>query len=241
MVSGAGEFDVYQTAAGYVAVTNPVRRQILAALVEEPRDLPHLMDVTGKSKPTLSNVHMRELLSQGVIEEMPHPTDARRKLFRLVARRIGSSSVPIEDLRGAVKRYVGLSPFAFALGLRDALAVLASGDASAATLQRQGHALGLRAASAFPQAATPRDVLSAIAAFWEREKVARPTRLDFEKLEIEITFEVEATPAWGEAAAATPVLAGMLAGVLSARLAAPWTAEARRAKAGRALLAATPG
>src|SRR5437763_14553384 len=104
-VAAAHEFDIYQTPAGYAAVTNPVRRQILSALAEKDLDLPALMKVTGRSKPTLSNLHVRELLHQKLVEERPHPRDSRRKLYRLIGRKIGSSDVPIEQLRGAVKQY----------------------------------------------------------------------------------------------------------------------------------------
>ena len=79
----ASEFDIYQSDRGYAAVTSPVRRQILVALAEKDRDLSDLVRITRKSKPTLSNLHVRELLTQGLVEELPHPTDARRKLYRL--------------------------------------------------------------------------------------------------------------------------------------------------------------
>lgn len=209
------DFDIYQTASGYVAVTNPVRRKILDALADRDRELPDLVKVTGRSKPTLSNLHVRELLAQHLIEEMPHPTDARRKVYRIAARRIGRSNVPLDQLRGAVKHYVSLSPLAYALPIGAVLDVLAAGHAGAATretLRAQGAALG-EAASHLFTATGARDALTAIAGFWEREGIAKPARVDFERLELEVELS-DARPA--EATAI--VLGALLEGVLRARL-----------------------
>src|SRR5687768_2013976 len=46
---GDGAFDIYQTDAGYAAVTNPVQRQILDALRGGDQQLPHLVKATGRS------------------------------------------------------------------------------------------------------------------------------------------------------------------------------------------------
>lgn len=102
-------FDIYQGPSGYVAVTNKVRRQILEALAARERQLPELVELTGRAKPTLSSVHLKELLAQGLVQERTHATDARKKVYRLAGKRIGTSDVPVEDLRGAVRHYVKAS------------------------------------------------------------------------------------------------------------------------------------
>jgi DNA-binding transcriptional ArsR family regulator len=215
-VAEGREFDIFQTAAGYSAVTNPVRRKILEALEKGEQELGDLVKVTGKSKPTLSNLHMRELLEQRLIEEQPHPTDARRKIYRLAARRIGSSNVPLEQLRGAVKHYVSLSPLAYAVPFPRVLDVLAvEGKVDARMLREQSRALGEKASSLFA-ASDVRDVLTAVAGFWEREGVARTTKLDFDKLEMEVQplDALAARPAETVAV----LLAGIVEGVLRSRL-----------------------
>lgn len=214
MADGA-DFDIYQTAAGYTAVTNPVRRQILDALAEKDRELPDLVKVTGKSKPTLSNLHMRELLEKNLIEELPHATDARKKVYRIVARRIGRSNVPLEQLRGAVKHYVSLSPLAYAVPFPAILDVLAAGHPAASrdALRRQAQALGASASHLF-NASGPRDVMTAVAGFWEREGVAKTARMDFERLE----FEVELAEGHAAGDAMGILLGGLVEGVLRSRL-----------------------
>ena len=214
-VTDAADFDIYQTAAGYTAVTNPVRRQILDALGQQDRELPDLVRITGKAKPTLSNLHVRELLEKGLVEERPHPTDARRKVYRLAARRIGRSNVPLEQLRGAVKHYVSMSPLAYAVPFPAVLGVLAAGHAPGArdAVRRQAQRLGASASQLFATS-SPRDVMTAVAGFWEREGVARTARMDFERME----FEVELVDADAPADAMATILGGVVEGILRARL-----------------------
>lgn len=220
MDARAGEFDIYQTDAGYAAVTNPVRRKILEALAERERELPDFVRLTAKSKSTLSNLHVKELLQQGLVEERPHPTDARRKIYRLKGRRIGSSDVPIDQLRGAVKHYVSLSPLAHTIPLPAVVGILVAGAraASAEALRAQGRALGRTAAPLFTTTG-PRDALTAIAGFWEREALARAGRIDLDRLELEVEvaegYVAEEKGLEGVGA----VLGGFLEGVLGARLA----------------------
>lgn len=214
-MSDGADFDIYQTAAGYTAVTNPVRRKIMDALSERDRELPDLVRITGKSKPTLSNLHVRELLEKGLVEELPHPTDARRKVYRIAARRIGRSNVPLEQLRGAVKHYVSLSPLAYAVPFPVVLDVLAAGHSAGArdAVRRQAQALG-ESASQLLATSSPRDAMTAVAGFWEREGVAKTTRMDFERMEFEV--ELASSEAGGDAMAT--ILGGVVEGVLRSRL-----------------------
>lgn len=236
-------FEIYQSDSGYVAVTNPVRRQILDALSKQPLELPDLMKITGKAKPTLSNIHMRELIGQNLVEELPHPTDQRKKVFRLKATRIGSSNVPIDQLRGAVKHYVSLSPLAYAVPLASVLDVLVAHGAKSSkeTLRMQGAKLGEVTAKLLTTSSL-RDLLTSVATFWERENVARAGKIDLDHLEIEVTLAENLAQNKGTSESAATVLAAFLEGVASAKLGERPRASARLLAEGRISigLAATP-
>lgn len=209
------EFEIYQSDAGYVAVTNEVRRKILGALIKKDRELNELVKITGKAKPTLSNLHMRELLSQNLIEELPHPTDARKKIYRIKGQRIGSSSVPIEQLRGAVKHYVSLSPLAHAVPLQQVLDVLLAGGAKAHDpLKRQAAKLG-EISSQLLAAPDLRELLPRVAAYWEREGITRTARIDLEHLALELDVNPRYAETKDTLKLTATLLGGFLHGILS--------------------------
>lgn len=224
----APAFDIYQTDAGYVPVTNEVRRAILGALAEKDLELPDLVKVTRRSKPTLSNLHVKELLALNLVEERPHPTDARRKIYRLKARKIGSSNVPIEQLRGAVRHYVTLAPLAYAIPLASVIEAVGNpgGSPDRATVRAQGAKLGELTGHLFT-AAGSKDLLTGIASFWEREGIASGVgvRLDRLELEVDLSDRYCTTRDGQEAVAA--VLAGFLAGVAKGRLGGKPTVTAK--------------
>ncbi|HUR63428.1 MAG TPA: winged helix-turn-helix domain-containing protein [Candidatus Thermoplasmatota archaeon] len=208
---GDGAFDIYQTNAGYAAVTSPVQRQILDALREGEKQLPELVEITGRSKPTLSSLHMKELLARELIEEAIHPTDSRRKVYRLRATKIGSSELPVAQLRDAVQHYVSLSPLSPRLPLAatfEALAAAPEGTA-ADILHAQGQRLGTMAAPLF-KAATVRDLWMRVSSFLESEKVATSLRIDLQHgwMDLKLGATVQGRPACMAA-----VLAGFVAGV----------------------------
>lgn len=163
-------------------MANPVQRQILAALRAGEKQLPELMEVTGRSKPTLSSLHMKELLARELIEERPHPTDSRRKVYRLKASRIGSSDIPVAQLRDAVQHYVSLSPVQPRLPLRDlaaTLAVVPAGTDPKVVWTQARHLGGIAAAGL--KVASERDLWMRVCAFLEQEGLARPLRIDLER------------------------------------------------------------
>lgn len=203
------DFDIYQTEDGYVAVTNDVRRAILAALAKKDRQLPDLVKLTKKAKPTLSSVHMRELLAARLVEELAHPTDRRKKIYRLKARRIGTSSLPVDQLRNAVKSYAGAGGLALAL---EGIAA-APADARATTLRAQARRVGELCAQTLA-AQDGREHVSALAALFEREGVARPLRLDLEALSLELELEKQDEKDAGRVAM---LLAGVAEGCLGRR------------------------
>lgn len=207
-------FDIYASREGYVAVTNPVRRRILEALAEAPRQLPELMEITGRSKPTLSSVHMRELLGQGVIREEPHPKDARRKVYHLTARRIGSSDIPVEELRSAVKHSTATASSGAQVPLFLALRALAAGPASmpGATVHAQAVGLGEGISDLVPDG-RPGERLVALARLLEANGLARPLQIDLEHGRLVLEPSLNAGEGLGDHLAA--ILAGLTEGLLA--------------------------
>lgn len=184
---GDGAFDIYQTDAGYAAVTNPVQRQILDVLRDGEQQLPDLVKATGRSKPTLSSLHMKELLVRELIEEKGHPTDSRRKVYRLRASKIGSSDIPVGQLREAVQQYVGMGPLAARLPLKAVVESLCAAPAGTdpKSVWAQAHHLGTLSAASL-RVATARDLWMRLAGFLEAEGVAEPMRIDLERGTLEL-------------------------------------------------------
>jgi hypothetical protein len=209
-----GAFDIYQTDAGYAAVTNPVQRQILDALRGGEKQLPDLVKITGRSKPTLSSLHMKELLARELIEERGHPTDSRRKLYRLRAGKIGSSDIPVGQLREAVQHYVSLSPLAARLPLKAMMEALGAAPAGteAKAVWTQAHRLGKLAAGSL-KVATVRDLWMRLSGFLEAEEVAQPARIDLERG----ILELKLGPALRAAHAAPAILSGFVEGVAAGK------------------------
>lgn len=209
-----GAFDIYQTDAGYAAVTNPVQRQILDALRVGERQLPDLVKVTGRSKPTLSSLHMKELLARELIEERGHPTDSRRKVYRLRASKIGSSDIPVGQLREAVQHYVSLSPLAARLPLKAMMEALGAAPAGtdAKAVWAQAHRLGTLAAGAL-KVGTVRDLWMRLSGFLEAEEVAQPVRIDLERgvLELRLGPPLRGSPV------APSIVAGFVEGVAAGK------------------------
>ena len=210
-----GAFDIYQTDAGYAAVTNPVQRQILDALRGGERQLPDLVKLTGRSKPTLSSLHMKELLARELIEEHGHPTDSRRKIYRLKAGKIGSSDIPVTQLREAVQHYVSLSPLASRLPLKAMVEALCAAPVGTdpKAIWAQAHRLGVLAAGGLKVAST-RDLWMRLSGFLEGEEIAQPVRIDLERglLELRNGPALQGNPAFAPA-----VLSGLLEGVASGK------------------------
>lgn len=210
-----GAFDIYQTDTGYAAVTSPVQRRILDALRQGEKQLPNLVEITGRSKPTLSSLHMKELLARNLVQEVPHPTDSRRKVYRLRAAKVGSSELPVARLREAVRHYAGLDPSAPRLPLASAFEALAAAPEGTApeVLHAQGHRLGVAAAPLFA-AATVRDLWLRLSAFLEGEGMATCLRIDLEEgwMELRLGAGVQGRPGCMAA-----ILAGFAAGVAHGR------------------------
>lgn len=209
-----GAFDIYQTDAGYAAVTNPVQRQILDALRDGERQLPDLVKLTGRSKPTLSSLHMKELLSRELIEERAHPTDSRRKVYRLKAGKIGSSDIPVGQLREAVQHYVSLSPLAARLPLKAMMEALGAAPSStdAKAIWAQANRLGTLAAGSL-KVGSARDLWMRLSGFLEAEEIAQPVRIDLERGVLDLRLGAALRGASGAAA----ILGGFVEGVAAGK------------------------
>lgn len=208
-------FDIYQTDAGYAAITNPVQRQILEALRAGEKQLPELVQITGRSKPTLSSLHMKELLSRELIEERGHPTDSRRKVYRLRATRIGSSDIPVAQLRDAVQHYVSLAPVKARLPLRSLIEALGAAPAGtdANIVWAQARHLGTLAAPGL-KVGNLRDLWMRVSGFLEQEELARSLRIDLEhsRLELGLGPAFESSPSFAPA-----ILAGLIEGMAAGK------------------------
>lgn len=209
-------FDIYEAGEDYVAVTNDVRRTILTRLEEGPCQLPDLVELTGKSKSTLSSIHVRELLDQGLVEAAAHPEDQRKKVYRIVGRKIGSSDVPLEELRDAVKEYVSLAPQAarFPLSVAvDAIAAAPEGT-EPKLLVAQARRLGLLVGQLL-DVGQGRERLMSISDMLEREGLAEPVRLDMENGDRLVLRAGDSAPREASVERVGRLVAGLVEGVLA--------------------------
>lgn len=233
----APAFDIYQTSNGYVAVTNATRRHILLELRKGDLDLPTLVRLTGKSKPTLSSIHVRELLGDALIEEYPHPSDARRKYYRLVARRIGMSDVPIDELRGAVRKYSAAGASEPSLPLNATLDIVTSEGTPREIIERNSRRVGHESAVNFV-ARNIHEALPGIARVLDQAGIARPQRLDFDTNEVELEPLPKAPK---NVRALADTIAGFFEGMIRASVDPDACATGRLTTNDRVVVAVLPG
>ena len=199
-------FDIYQSRQGYVGVTNETHRALLDALAEGPRPFQDLVKETGKSKPTVS-LALKELAGQDLVEEHPAPGDRRRRFYAAKGQRIGSSDVPIPQLRDAVKDYVARTAEP-AVPLRALLEALVSAKAKPTVYWDQARALGAALAPQMELGLEGGPWIR-LARFLERTGLARPLVIDVEGRRLECEL---ATALQGPAAGLGAALAGLIAG-----------------------------
>lgn len=199
-------FDIYATRHGPTAVTQETQRQILEALAGREMNLNELMEVTGKSKPTLSGIHMKELLNRELIEERPDPADGRKKWYHLRAQRIGSSDIPVDKLRQAVKNYSQRTFPGVGLPLPAVLDALAL--APAETAQAQAVALGRRCKEVIETMPLDESILALRG--WLQEGGLEVVRLDLERPGI----SMRPPPACQDPDGVARAVAGLIEGVL---------------------------
>jgi regulatory ArsR family protein len=141
-------FEIWEVSERIYSVDNVVRLRLLHLLEEGPRRLPELVRLTGKAKSTLSELHVRPLVSSGLVLEEMDPRDARTKVYRLAGQRLGSSDVDVARLRASVLAYAARAaptPAAALLKIVDVAALVEAGADDAylrALASRLGRALG---------------------------------------------------------------------------------------------------
>ena len=180
--------DIYRTDEGLAAVTSDVQRRILRALGEGAKQLPELVQVTGRSKPTLSSLHMKELLARGLILESAHPTDNRRKVYSLAAHPVDGHSVTMA---------VPPRPAALRIGLAEALDAIATAPASASSVLLRGQAMRLgSAARAQLGYLSRRELWLRLPSVLEENGIASPLRIDLQHghFDLRVGPAIQATP-----------------------------------------------
>lgn len=209
-------FDIYEAGDTYMAVTNEVRREILAALEEGDRQLPELVELTERSKSTLSSIHVRELVDQDLVEERPHPQDSRKKMYRLAGRKIGSSNVPLDQLREAVKEYVSVAPEAARFPLSVTIDALAAAPEETGddTLWAQSQRLGILVGQLL-DTGDGRELLIEIADVLEQEGLAEPVRLDMEGRNTLVLRRGDSAPRERSIGRVAALVGGFVEGILS--------------------------
>jgi hypothetical protein len=187
-------FDIYHSGRGYVTISNEVQRRILAAVAERDASFQDLVKASGRSKPTVS-LQVKELVASQLLEERSSPEDKRRRFYHFAGTRIGSSDLPVPDLRNAVQDYVKRSSEP-AVKLPLLLEALASGDASGPTCWKQASAVGSALAPQM-ELALEGGPWMRLARFLEKARLARTLRIDVERgrLDCEIEGALKGPPA----------------------------------------------
>lgn len=209
-------FLIYSGASGYSAVTNPVRQQVLLALEERERTLGELVELTGKAKSTLSAVHLKDLLERGLISEEASTRDARVKVYRLVGKRIGGSSIPVVELRAAVRDYATSAQGALAMPFASMAAACEGlplrGGADEEIVALIGERLGAHASSRL-RGKDHEGLLREVGDAWTRDGLARTVRARPRAAGLDVAHAKGASPGGGRCA----LLRGFLRGALTTR------------------------
>lgn len=204
-------FDIYKSSKGYVTISNDVQRAILAALATGEKAFPDLVQAAGRSKPTVS-LQLKEMAGQGLILEQTAPEDRRRRTYRSLATRIGSSDIPVADLSSAVKDYVAKASEPM-VRLPLVLEALASAGASNATTWKQARMIG-QSLVAQMDLDGEGGAWMRLVRFLERAGLARPLVIDVaeNKLDCELSTNLR-----GPVDALSSALGGLVEGAWMAR------------------------
>lgn len=102
------QIELFATSKGVRAVDSPVKAKILSMLREGELSFDQIVELSGKAKSTVS-VHLKKLVSDGIIASKPDPDDARKKIFFINSEYLGDLSREKklgEDLEDYVSNYV---------------------------------------------------------------------------------------------------------------------------------------
>ena len=204
-------FDIYHSRRGYVTISNEVQRRILEAVAQRDASFQDLVKASGRSKPTVS-LQVKELVANQLLEERGSPDDKRRRFYHFAGQRIGSSDLPVPDLRNAVQDYVQRSSEP-AVKLPLLLEALASADAAPQTCWRQAAAVGGSLAAQM-ELGLEGGPWMRLARFLEKARLAKPLRIDVERQRLECEIDAALK---GPAPALAAALGGLVDGAWAAQ------------------------
>lgn len=206
---GATDVGFFRTSQGLRIVDSPTRGRILGMLGDGELPFEEIVERTGRAKSTVS-VHLRELVADGVLGSRNDPADGRRKYFFVQAELLGRLS-EADRLEGDIGRILAdydpasPDPAAFYRAVLRSIrvALLGGGITIDPLLYAAGQGLGSGLGRAFVGLST-RDLLAALAGFWEQHALGRLEVASTDPLEIVVydCFECVDLPYLGRPACA---------------------------------------
>ncbi len=214
--------EFFYTESGLVAVDSPVKLQILNLLREDSRSFDEIVKYTAKAKSTIS-VHLNNLRTTELVEEMADPADRRRKIYSLTSHYMGCSQKPVHEHYNSLLEKVGRNGkkdrFSFMESVYHALrfGFEAYGIDNVPIVKKIGCDIGVHLSSAF-ESETLEGLLEEIGYFLESGGNGRLSMLKTEPLSllIEDPFKAESMPVIGKPFCA--LSEGFIEGVLCGKL-----------------------
>ena len=102
------QIELFATSKGVRAIDSPVKTKILSMLREGELNFDQIVELSGKAKSTVS-VHLKKLITEGIIDSKPDPKDARKKIFFISSEYLGDLSREKklgDDIEDYVSSYV---------------------------------------------------------------------------------------------------------------------------------------
>ncbi|AKB20063.1 MULTISPECIES: V4R domain-containing protein [unclassified Methanosarcina] len=213
--------EFFFTERGLIAVDSPVKLQILNLLREEPKAFDEIVKYTAKAKSTIS-VHLNNLRSCKLVEEISDPEDRRKKIYSLNSQYLGCSLEPfIGHYRSLLENIAanGNDKFHFMEALFHAIlfGFEAYGLDNAPVVRMIGIDIGKHLSVNF-ESSTSEDLFNEIAGFMEFHGDCRVSVLmgDSLALQVEDDFKARVMPAIGKPFCA--FREGILEGILKEKL-----------------------
>lgn len=220
MVKPESRTEFFYNHKGLIAISSPVKLQILNLLREEPKSFDEIVKSTAKAKSTIS-VHLNNLRSCELVEENFDPGDRRRKIYSLTSHYMGCFQKPfIEHYRNLLEKAPasGKDRLYFVEILLQTLyfGFEAYGIDNTPVVKTIGNDLGRSISSIF-ESETPDELLAEIAAFLEFHRRCRVSVLaDLPALQIEDDLKARSMPVIGK-----PICTlreGIIEGILKGKL-----------------------
>lgn len=210
------------------AIGSPMRRRILALLASREMSFEEIVTHTGKAKSTIS-VHLKGLVEDGLIRSRPAPEDARRKIFFIDSKHLGTLS-SANRVRADLSRYMlsslslsGDASHFFKLMFRAMrLTLLSEGINIDPILHTAGTDVGKAIFEGLKDPDLER-MLQNLATFWDRHNLGRLQVVSLDPITIDIydCFECQYLPKLGRPACAFD--SGILTAIFTAHLNEPQT------------------